>query len=107
MSSRIDTLLGLLERGPDSALLRFALGNEYLVTQAPDAAVSHLKKATELDPEYSAAWKLLGKALQETGDNLAAMAAYESGIATANSKGDRQAAKEMTVFLKRLQKSMA
>ena len=34
-----------------------------------------------------------------------AMDAYRRGIAAAEAKGDKQAAKEMTVFLRRLEKS--
>lgn len=104
MSARSDAFLKMLERGQDSALLRFGLGNEYLLQGDADNAVIHLRQATQLDPGYSAAWKQLGKALTAAGDRLAAIAAYEAGIAAASSKGDRQAAKEMTVFLKRLQK---
>ena len=61
-------------------------------------------KALRQDPEYSAAWKLYGKALQASDDSVAAIEAYERGIVVAERKGDKQAAKEMTVFLKRLRK---
>ena len=57
------------------------------------------------DPGYSAAWKLLGKSLDESGDAVAAAGAYRSGIEAATRRGDKQAAKEMTVFLKRLEKA--
>jgi len=67
-------------------------------------AIPHLQAALEFDPEYSAAWKILGKALVETGDKEQAIQAYEKGIAVAEKKGDRQAVKEIRVFLKRLLK---
>lgn len=102
MAARIDALLKLLQQGQDAALLRFAIGNEYLRAKQPGAAIEHLQAATTQDAGYSAAWKLLGKALAATGRNNDARAAFESGIAAAMKKGDRQAAKEMTVFLKRL-----
>lgn len=104
MNARIDAFLKILERGQDSALLRFGLGNEYLLAGDADNAVIHLREATRLDAGYSAAWKQFGKALTAAGDRTAAIAAYESGVAAASGKGDRQAAKEMTVFLKRLLK---
>ena len=85
-------------------MLRFSLGNEYFSAGDFAAAVPHLQAAVELDPRYSAAWKVLGKALAETGEHTAAAAAYSSGIEVAEAKGDRQAAKEMTVFLKRLKR---
>ena len=94
----------LLAAGKDNALLRFSLGMQYL--QAGDAAraAEHLKRAVAHDPDYSAAWKLLGKALAQGGDAAGAAAAYRDGIDAAGRKGDKQAAKEMTVFLRRLER---
>jgi hypothetical protein len=57
-----------------------------------------------MDRNYSAAWKLLGRALANLERDKEAIAVYQEGIAIAEQKGDRQAAKEMAVFLKRLQK---
>jgi cytochrome c-type biogenesis protein CcmH/NrfG len=59
------------------------------------------------DPNYSAAWKVLGQALAESGALAEAVAAYERGIAVAEARGDKQAAKEMTVFLRRIRKRPA
>jgi len=100
----IDTLEQLLTRGPDNALLRYGLGHEYLKAGQFDRAAEQFRKAVEHDPQYSAAWKLLGKALTSTGRNADAIRAYETGIRVAAQKGDVQAAKEMAVFLKRLRK---
>jgi len=95
----------LLASGKDSPLLRFSLGMQYLRAADPARAVEHLRAAIAQDAGYSAAWKLLGKALTDTGQPSEAMAAYRSGIAAAEKKGDKQAAKEMHVFLKRLEKA--
>ena len=100
----VDNLEAMLARGQDTALLRYSLGAEYLKLNQPDKAAEHLRQAVAKDPTYSAAWKLLGKALAEAGQKAEAISAYEDGIKVANEKGDIQAAKEMTVFLKRLQK---
>lgn len=102
--SRVERFEQLLAQGQDNALLRFGLGGAYL--QAGDAgrAVEHLQQAVKHDPGYSAAWKLLGKALTEAGRLEDACAAYAEGVRVAEGKRDIQAAKEMKVFLKRLQK---
>jgi Tfp pilus assembly protein PilF len=104
MSQLIDRFEAMLAAGQDTALLRFSLGNAY-IDDDPDQAARHLKKAVELDPSYSAAWKILGKALTLCGESANAIAAYRTGIDIAESKGDKQAAKEMQVFLKRLIRS--
>ena len=94
----------LLAAGKDSALLRFSLGLQHLKEDRAATAATHLREAVRQDPGYSAAWKLLGNALVEVGDAEGAKAAYRSGIAAAETKGDKQAAREMTVFLRRLEK---
>jgi len=94
----------LLAAGRDDALLRFSLGNACLKDGDADAAVAHFIKTVEYDPAYSAAWKLLGRALADTGRIEEAGEAWAQGIQAAEARGDVQAAKEMRVFLKRLQK---
>jgi len=89
--------------GPrDGALLRFSLGNALLGHGDAAGAAVALREAVAFDENYSAAWKLLGRALAESGDAAAAMQAFEQGIRVAHARGDTQAAKEMTVFLRRL-----
>ncbi len=92
----------MLENGKDNALLRFSIGNEYLKQRQAPSAVAHLQRAVEFDAGYSAAWKLLGRALTECDRVDEALCAYERGIRVAEAKGDKQAAKEMGVFARRL-----
>ncbi len=106
-SQQIPNLLKLVGTPRDGALLRFSLGSEYLKSADLEPAVAHLEAAVEKDPGYSAAWKLLGRALGESGRNGEALAAYRRGIEVAQSKGDRQAAMEMAVFARRLEKALA
>lgn len=98
----IENLEKLLLQGQDNALLRFGLGNAYFQQKDFAHAISHLQRAIEHDNGYSAAWKLLGKALMEAQEKDKAIDAFEKGIACAEKKGDIQAVKEMRVFLKRL-----
>ena len=86
----------------DGALLRYSLANALAGTGDHAAAAQACRDALVFDPNYSAAWKLLGKSLAETGDTAGAIDAYERGIAVAATRGDKQAEKEMTVFLRRL-----
>lgn len=89
--------------GPrDGALLRFSLGNALLAAGDAADAAAELKQAVVFDPAYSAAWKLLGKACLALDDKPGATDAWRQGIAVARARGDKQAEKEMTVFLKRL-----
>ena len=102
----LQNLLKMLASGRDNALLRFSLGNEYLKVDEPGAAAEHLRVAVEHDPAYSAAWKLLGRALEAAGRLPEALAAYREGVDVAERKGDKQAAKEMTVFARRIERRL-
>ena len=83
----------------------YSLGNEYLKAGDPARAAEHLARAVALDPQYTAAWKLYGKALAAAGRDAEALAAYREGIAVAHARGDKQAEKEMTVFARRLERA--
>lgn len=99
--ARLRTQLG----GPrDGALLRFSLGNALLGQGDAAGAAVALREALAFDPHYSAAWKLLGRALADAGDVAGAIETFERGIGVARERGDEQAAKEMGVFLRRLHK---
>ena len=100
----ITNLESLIAKGQDSALIRYSLGNEYRREKKFTTSIVHFARAVELDPGYSAAWKLYGKVLAENNQVADAIKAYEQGIAVAEKKGDIQAAKEMKIYLKRLKR---
>jgi predicted Zn-dependent protease len=102
----IEKLEHLLAQGNDTALLRFSLGNEYLKRNEPALAIGHLQRAVELQTDFSAAWKLLGRAQVEADRLEEAAETYRQGIRVAHSKGDKQAEREMQVFLRRLEKRL-
>ena len=105
MSRRIDNLRQQRDGPRDGALLRFSLGNALLGEGDAATAIDELQRALTFDPTYSAAWKLLGKACLEAGQPDAAADAWRRGIAAAGARGDKQAEKEMSVFLRRLHKA--
>ena len=109
MPSRIDpaTRIAALRAqcdGPrDGALLRVMLGQALADAGLHAAARAEFERALGFDAGYSAAWKFLGHARLTAGDAAAAAAAWRQGIVTAEARGDVQAAKEMRVFLRRLE----
>jgi len=85
-------------------MLRFGLGSAYYQAQDYLKAITHLSVAIQHDPNYSAAWKLLGRAFESDKQFERAIATFAHGIDIAEKQGDKQAVREMQVFLKRLQK---
>lgn len=100
----LDQLRALCGGPRDGALLRLSIANALLQAGERDSAIAQLREALRFDPEYSAAWKTLGRVLADGGEVRAAIAAYRDGIAAAHKRGDKQAEKEMVVFLRRLEK---
>jgi Tfp pilus assembly protein PilF len=106
-ANAVGSLERMLAIGQDSALLRMTLASRYFTLGDFHSAIRHAEVAVELDADYSAAWKILGKAQAASGMLETAADTYQRGIEVAERRGDRQAAKEMRVFLRRLQRSSA
>ncbi|HVC48707.1 MAG TPA: hypothetical protein VND43_00865 [Burkholderiales bacterium] len=104
MSSQTDHLLKL-SKTHDSASLRYGLGLAYMDDKLPQLAQYELQKAIEMQPDFAAAWKALGKALAAIDNLPGAKAAWTEGILVARKQGNIQAAKEMEVFLRRTEKT--
>ena len=99
----LEKLLG----GPrDNALLRYSLGNECMKQGQAQRAAEYYRGAIEKDGSYSAAWKMLGKALAQAQRHQEALDAWRHGIEVAQARGDVQAAKEMGVFARRIEKQL-
>ena len=54
-----------------------------------------------MDPDYTAAYRGLGRARVALGDLEGARAVFEVGLAVADRTGDLQSGKEMASFLRR------
>ena len=98
----IPKLESMLAAGTDTALLRFTLGSAHIRHKQFAQAVPHLARAVELDPEYSAAWKLYARSLMESGNAEQAGKVLVQGLAVARRRGDMQAVREMQVWQRRL-----
>jgi len=104
--SQIDSFESMLSRGQDSDMLRYTLGNAYYKEKQYDNAEIHLRKAVELNPTYSTAWKVLGRVLADSEQYQEALQAYDAGLDAARENGDKQVEKEITVFRKRVVKQL-
>lgn len=102
--SMVDRLEKMLASGRDDAMLRFGLGSALFNEDRFDEAVPHLAKCIEMDENYTAAYKLLGKSYIRLGQEAEARLVYEKGLPLAEAQGDKQTVKEITVFLKKLNK---
>ncbi len=98
----IDALRRMIEGGRDGAMPRLTLGEAVAREGDAEEAVRHLRKAIEFDPDYSAAWRALGRLQLKAGDTGAAAATFREGLEAARRRGDMQIVRELEVRLKRL-----
>jgi len=98
----VENLLKLVGTERDSAMLRLTLARLLASREQLEEATAHLEAAVRMDDGYTAAWKELGKLRLRAEDREGAGQAWREGIERARENGDKQAEKEMTVFLKRL-----
>ena len=100
--NRIQQLEAVIRDNSENAFLQYSLGHEYLEIGDFKKAITPLKKAIQLQDTYSAAYRDLGKALSLETNFEEAEEIFVRGINIAKERGDLQTAKEMTVFLKRI-----
>lgn len=72
--------LAAVRRWPESAPLQFALGNSHFARGSYDEAEAAWRRATELDPQYAAAWNNLAFALAEQGKWEQAIDAAQTAV---------------------------
>lgn len=100
--ARLEQFRKIAERYPDDEAARYGLGSLYLQAERHAEAEAEFRAALALKPNYTAAYRGLGRALEKLGKEEEAIATYRKGCEVALTTGDLQTKKEMEVFLKRL-----
>ncbi|HET7271810.1 MAG TPA: tetratricopeptide repeat protein [Rubrobacter sp.] len=103
-ASRSDMFRRLLERDPRNPMVLYSLGNELFKEGRYEEARDHLRRAIENKPDYSVAYRMLGRAHYELHENADARNVFLKGKEVARENGDLQTVKEIDVFLRRLEK---
>ncbi len=94
----------LLERDPDNPMVLCSLGNELFKEQKYTEAREYLSRAVRNKPDYSVAYRTLGRTLYELGEDTEARRVFAEGREVAQRNGDLQTVKEIDVFVRRLEK---
>jgi len=103
MSEKIPQFKEVVDLFPDDPVARFGLASAYLEAGQAEDAVREFGETLRLKPDYTAAHRGFGRALEKADRLEEAKAAYRRGIEVAVQTGDLQTKKEMEVFLKRLE----
>ncbi len=92
---------------PDDPVGYYVLGLEYAKLHRHLDAIDAFQQALRLLPDYTAAFRELGKSLRDAGRKREAEEAWGQGVVVAQKRGDTQALKELLVLLKRLKEGSA
>lgn len=104
---RTEMFRKLLERDPNNPMVLYSLGNELFKEGKYQEARDHLRRAVENKPDYSVAYRMLGRAHYELREDAEAREVFERGREVATENGDLQTVKEIDVFRRRLDKRAA
>ncbi len=106
-ASRAKMFSKLLERDPNNPMVLYSLGNELFKEKRYLEAREYLSRAIQNKPDYSVAYRVLGRTLYELGEDAEARGVFDEGREVAERNGDLQTVKEIDVFVRRLQKREA
>ena len=105
--TRVETFRNLLNRDPENPMVRCSLGIELFKEGEYREAREHLRRAVAIKPDYSVAYRMLGRALYELHEDDEARRVFDEGREVARNNGDLQTVKEIDVFSRRLEKRRA
>ena len=80
MSDRIEVFKQMLENEPENTMVMFGLANEYLKAENYEDGIKTLEEYLEKADDEGAAYGMLAKAYEATGESEKAKASYEKGI---------------------------
>lgn len=99
---RINVLKDGIRAEPDDPVGYYVLGLEYAKLHRHLDAIDAFEKALRILPDYTAAYRELGKSLRDAGRSREAEERWGEGVVVAQKRGDTQTLKEMLVLLKRM-----
>ncbi|HLE61661.1 MAG TPA: tetratricopeptide repeat protein [Pyrinomonadaceae bacterium] len=99
VQSKIEIFTAMLAEQPENAMIWYGLaGEQYKMEKWAEAAKS-LRQVVSLNPDYTAAYQMLGTVLAHVGDLAGAQQAWRDGIDAADRTGAWKAGQHMRVLL--------
>lgn len=99
---KIRVLKDSIREEPGDPVGYYLLGMEYAKMERHLDAIDAFERAIRMKPDYTAAYRELGKSLRDAGRRHEAADVFGDGVVVAQRTGDAQTLKELLVILKRL-----
>jgi predicted Zn-dependent protease len=97
--SRIQVFKEMLEQQPDEVMIWYGLATEYSKLASWTEASEALQNVIRLNPDYTAAYQMLGTALMNLGDRDGARQIWSRGLEAADRTGAWKARQHMESLL--------
>ncbi|HEY6188496.1 MAG TPA: tetratricopeptide repeat protein [Pyrinomonadaceae bacterium] len=97
--SRIDVFRQMARDQPDDAMIWYGLGSEYVKLEQWGEAVEALRNVLRINPDYTAAYQMLGSALLHQGEQEEARRVWLEGVEAATRTGAWKARQHMEGLL--------
>ena len=97
--SRIEIFAEMVKQQPGDAMIWYGLASEYMKAERWGEASDALQSVVRINPDYTAAYQMLGTALLNQGRNEEARRAWEQGIEVARRTGAWKAQQHMEGLL--------
>ena len=98
-----ERLRAFLEENPDDPMVLLSLANVVLREGRVEEALELVERAVEIDPDYMAAYPVLGDCREQLDDLDGAREAYEKAITLGEKAGDRTIVEEMRAKIEGLE----
>lgn len=97
--SRIDIFAEMVKQQPGDAMIWYGLASEYVKAERWSEATDALQRTVQLNPDYTAAYQMLGSAFMNQGKQEEACRAWTDGIEAADRTGAWKARQHMEGLL--------
>ena len=99
VQSKIEVFTAMLAEQPENAMIWYGLASEQYKLENWVEAAKSLRQVVSLNPDYTAAYQMLGTALANIDDLAGAQKAWRDGIDAAGRTGAWKAGQHMQALL--------
>ena len=99
VQSKIEIFTSMLAEQPENIMIWYGLASEQYKLEHWAEAAKSLRKVVSLNPDYTAAYQMLGTVLAKTDDLAGAQQAWRDGIEAAGRSGAWKAGQHMQALL--------
>jgi predicted Zn-dependent protease len=99
VESKIEIFTAMLTEQPENAMIWYGLASEQFKLENWAEAAKSLRQVVSLNPDYTAAYQMLGTVLAKMNDIAGAQEAWREGIEAAGRTGAWKAGQHMQALL--------